>query len=542
MAVAAHDTVLIAARGTGKSEGGDAPYIIRNVWEMPGSFGGLITPSYAKGWANTLPAIIHALQEWGYKPGIHFYVGRKAPESAQFAQPKRPVFSTAWHNSIHFWNGTLLTLISFNNSMSANSMSLDWLIGPEAKFLDYDKIKSEVNPANRGNITLFGDCPHHHATFYSTDMPTTKSGRWLLDARKKVDGGHINLLRNIYRRLVVCKTAYLSEPSESRLRELNALRRDLDMARKYRPVGDGREFTAFVGMYDIFDNLEVVGEDYIREMYRDSPPLVWRTAFMNEELVKVENGFYAALDDAIHFYIPKDDGHTDRMRDVKGQALAGTCLEDDDVDYGRPLHIAFDANAAISSMVIGQFYPERDLLKVIRSAFVKSPGLLSDLVKGFCKYYLPFLKRQVFFYYDHTFVWSTAQSADSYADVIRRGLREAGWKVTDVCVGQAPPHAWKYEGINRSLRGAPGKMRLRFNLMNNEYLHIAMQQAGVRQGRNGFEKDKSAERMPDSPQSPDEYKTHITDAFDTLWYGVGFFVPGSGASADGLGYVVLGGR
>ena len=69
----------------------------------------------------------------------------------------------------------------------------------------------------------------------------------------------------------------------------------------------------------------------------------------------------------------------------------------------------------------------------------------------------------------------------------------------------------------------PGYLTIRFNLLNNEFLKIAMEQTGVRQGRNGFEKGKSPESTPDSAEEPDEYKTHITDAFDTLWYGMNFY-------------------
>ena len=72
MAISAHDEYIIASRGTGKSEGIDARFILRNVWEMPGSLGGLISPSYAKAWGNTLPAICKALAEWGYYQNIHY--------------------------------------------------------------------------------------------------------------------------------------------------------------------------------------------------------------------------------------------------------------------------------------------------------------------------------------------------------------------------------------------------------------------------------------------------------------------------------------
>ena len=48
MMVSAHHEYVVAARGTGKSEGLDARFILRNVWAMPGSMGGLISPTYAK--------------------------------------------------------------------------------------------------------------------------------------------------------------------------------------------------------------------------------------------------------------------------------------------------------------------------------------------------------------------------------------------------------------------------------------------------------------------------------------------------------------
>lgn len=300
MAIAAHDEYWVCSRGTGKSEGLDARFIIRNVWSMPGSTGALISPSYAKAWGNTLPAIIHALAEWGYIEGIHFFVGRRAPLSANFGKPKRPPLQTAWGNCIHFWNGTVLVVLSFSQGMSANSMSLDWVIGPEAKFLDYDKIKSEVDPANRGNLQDFNQCPWHHSVLYSTDMPTLKAGRWILDKINDMNPVHINLIRNLYREMKL--TECLPEQTPYTQRKYKELRHDLMLARKYQaPVkpmrGKTREYTVYYGEYDIFDNMEVVGKDYIWQMYRNVPSLIWRTAFMNERLFRVANGFYSALND-----------------------------------------------------------------------------------------------------------------------------------------------------------------------------------------------------------------------------------------------------
>lgn len=531
MAVSAHDEYIVAARGTGKSEGIDARFIIRNVWAMPGSTGALISPTYSKAWGNTIPAICHALSQWGYIEGLHYFVGRKAPASAGFRLPKRKPLRDAWSNCIHFWNGTIMVVLSFNQGMSANSMSLDWIIGPEAKFLNYDKIKSEVNPANRGNKQYFGDCPWHHSVLYSTDMPTSKMGRWILEKENEMSRPHINFIKNLYSEIK--RYEAMPEQTEHVQRQIRELRADLKAARRYqKPVkpqtGKEVEYTVFYSEYDIFDNLEIVGKDFIWQMYRDSPPLIWRTAFMNERLLKVANGFYSALDDNLHFYIPSDNGRFN----LSNRSDRSTCLCDGDLYYDKTLYIAFDANAAICSCALGQVINNE--FKTIRSFFVKTPQKLQDLVQDVCDYYVPKLKKDLVVYYDHTFVWTTGTTGESYIDTITRIFEKNHWNVTAVYVGQAVRHDWKHQQIDLALKGDPSLLFPTFNLMANEYLKLAMEQTGVKQGKNGFEKDKSAEALPDSPDNPDETKTHITDAWDTLFVGIQFYYTEPGRSDSGV--------
>lgn len=524
MAISAHDEYLICARGTGKSEGLDARFIIRNIWEMPGSMGALISPSYIKAWANTLPAICHALGSWGYKIGTHYYIG-KAPKSANFKMPKRQPLSDAWSNCLHFWNGTIMVVLSFTQAMSANSMSIDWMIGPEAKFLDYDKIKSEVNPANRGNRQYFGDCPHHHSVMYTTDMPTSKRGKWILDKENEMDSKHIQFIRNLYKELKMYER--LPEQTTHTKRQIKLLRSDLDTARTYQIPktqlqGKDREYTTFFGEYDIFDNLEVVGKDFVWQMYRDSPPLIWRTAFMNERIFRTANGYYPSLSD-IHFYIPKDGGTFSKLQGNFAAVGKCGCLADGDLDYDQPLHIAFDANASICTAVIGQIDGNRMMTR--KEFYVKTPSRLKDLCKLIIEYYAPFLKKEIIFYYDHTFVWTSANNPNSYADTIIHTFEALNWKIHSVYIGQQPPHDWRYENIDMALKGEPGLLFPQFNEYNTEHLRIAMDQTVTKVGKNTFEKDKSPEKLADTPDNPDEHKTHITDAWDTLFVGMNFYCP-----------------
>lgn len=98
-------------------------------------------------------------------------------------------------------------------------------------------------------------------------------------------------------------------------------------------------------------------------------------------------------------------------------------------------------------------------------------------------------------------------------------------------IGQAAKHDWKHLNIDRTLKGDPEFLWIQINLHQNEFLKIAMEQTGIRQGKNGFEKDKTPEGTEDTPDAPDQFKTHVTDAFDTLWLGMNFFFrePNSGS-------------
>ena len=114
----------------------------------------------------------------------------------------------------------------------------------------------------------------------------------ILDKIDEMSLAHINLIRNLYKKVQEYKRKPLTDHV---VRMIKEYQHDLDLARKYQPPikpqqGKTKEYTVFYGEYDVFDNLEVLGEDFIWQMYRNSPPLIWRTAFMNERLFRVQNG------------------------------------------------------------------------------------------------------------------------------------------------------------------------------------------------------------------------------------------------------------
>lgn len=519
MVVDAKDEFIVGSRALGKSEGFDARRSIKNIFSMPRSNGAILSPTYSKLLQNTLPAMAHGWERWGYIRNVHYYIGRKAPRTAGFQTPYIEPFS--YEHVIHWFNGSIMHLISFDRAMSTNSMSLDYVIGPEAKFLNFDKIKNEVNPALRGNRQYFKDCHLHGGSFYSTDMPTSKSGMWILDKQNEMDSDLIDLIKLTY-------LEYISHKDKNTVhhnREAKRLKDELTWLRSK---------ALYYAEFNVFDNLEVLGEEWIAKQKRDLPALIFRTAILNERLKKVPNGFYSSLEENIHFYTPPAAEHIEELNYTR---FKSSCIWDTDIHPDLPLRIANDYNAAINSLVCGQKINNE--MRTLKSIFVKTPLKLADVVQNFCDYYTLRINRDVIYFFDSTAIFENPVSGKSFSDIVISVLTANNFRVTPVYIGQPISHAMKHEYINLALKGDPSYLHLRFNLHNNEYLKIALEQAGIKIGRNGFEKDKSAEKEPDSPEQPDEVKTHITDAWDTLFIGSQFYdvaVSSAGNAADFIGH------
>lgn len=504
MRVGAKHSYIVASRGVGKSEGIDAPWLLRNTFAMPRSAGAILSPTYGKLLRNTLPAVFSSLERLGYLRNVHYFIGRKPPKQYGFQSPIINPFDYSY--VICWFNGSIQHLLSFDRPMSANSMSLDYVAGFEAKYLNYEKIVQEVLPANRGNLNYFSDCPWHHGSLFSTDMPTSKMGLWILDKQKDHDQDLIETIKDLqieYKRLTT------SGKNKPRLKEIQ---RDLVMFRR---------MATFYAEYNVFDNLEFVGDEWIAQQKRDLPPLIFQTAILNRKLRKVANGFYSALNRRIHCYSSYNNQHLD-MIDYDF-AKANDHRADGDYNPELPLLIAMDYNAAINSLVVGQL--DNGVLRTIKSFFVKTPRKLKECVQDFCDYYHHVTNRNVVFYYDSTAIFDTPLDAISYADTVITTLNANNFVSENIYVGQQLKHHVKHNYIDRALKGDPEYPFPQFNEDNNEYLLIALEQTGIKIGPRGFEKDKSAEKEPDSVENPDETKTHITDAWDTLFVGCKFYPP-----------------
>lgn len=506
--IGANTTVIVAGRRTGKTDSIAAPFVLRNMQRMPGSTGGIVVPTFKHGLTNTIPGLLAAWKRWGFLPGIHYVVGRRPPKS--FAKPITEPHD--YEHVISFYNGSIAVIISQDRQGSSNSLTLSWLLIDEAKFIDYQKLKDETLPANGGIKSYFGKHSFNHSIMILSDMPQTNKGSWFLSYKDKMDP---ELIRTIE------ATLYEIWRVKERIRNLNANDRPVPdhlkgyLRRLDRSLNKMRSVAVYYREYSSIENLQLLGENYIKQMKRDLTPLTFQTSILCQRIGIAKDGFYSSMREA-HKYDANDNAYLDSLGyDLNPDSIDSRA--DADVDPDAPICIGMDYNANINWIVAGQ--PKGRRLDVVKSFYVKFERKIPALIGDFCRYYSSHRNKTVIFYYDSTALGSNyAVNDQDFHYVVTHEFERNGWTVQSVYIGSPMRHDEKYLLINQAFAG---KQRLIpfFNRNNNQDLILAVQSAGVSRGRNGFRKDKSAEKLAESEESLLEHRTDGSDAFDTLFIG-----------------------
>lgn len=524
--IGANTTVIVAGRRTGKTDSIAAPFVLRNMQRMPGSTGAIVVPTFKHGLTNTLPGLFAAWERWGFRKGIHYVVGRRPPKSFG-----KPITEPAdWEHIISFYNGSIAVIVSQDRSGSSNSLTLSWVLVDEAKFIDFQKLKDETLPANGGIKSFFGRHSFNHAIMILSDMPQTQKGSWFLRYKDKMDVELIETIKG---------TIFEIWKTKERIRRLRTESKPVPcylrsyLRRLDTNLNKMRSVAVYYKEYSSIENLQLLGENYIKQMKRDLTPKTFQTSILCQRIGITKDGFYSSMREN-HKYNDSDFDYLDSLGYDFDKSLLD-CRADKDVNPLAPICIGMDYNANINWIVAGQSNGRR--LNVIKSFYTKFERKIPALIDDFCSYYANHQNKTVIYYYDATALGSNyAVNNQDYHWVVMHEFQRHGWDVIDVYLGNPMRHSEKYLLINQ---GFAGKQRLMpfFNRQNNDDLILAIQSAGVTRGRNGFKKDKGGEKLGESEENLLEHRTDGTDAFDTLYIGCEKF-PQSALSRVSVGGIM----
>jgi hypothetical protein len=516
--IGANISVIVAGRRTGKTDSIAAPFVLRNMQRMPGSTGGIVVPTFKHGLTNTLPGLFAAWKRWGYIRGVHYVIGRKPPKT--FAKPI--IEPAEYEHVISFYNGSCAVIISQDRPGSSNSLTLSWLLIDEAKFIDYNRLKEETLPANGGIKSHFGKHSCNHSILILSDMPQTQKGSWFLHYKDKMDTEVIRGIEGL---------VYDIWKLKERMKSIKASGKDVPKAMVYqlrhkdKQLNQLRSVATYYKEYSSIENLQLLGENYIRQMKRDLTPLTFQTSILCQRIGIAKDGFYSSMREK-HKYDASNFEYLDEIAqsfygDENCSMVNVQCSMDSRADRDcnplAPICIGMDYNANINWIVAGQ--PSGRRLNVLKSFYVKFERKLPALIDDFCRYYAFHQNKTVIFYYDTTALGSNyAVNEQDFRWVIIHEFERHGWTVNDIYLGNPMRHDEKFLLINQAFQGKQRLMPF-FNRQNNDDLILAVQAAGVTRGRNGFHKDKGGEKLAETEEDLLEHRTDGTDAFDTLFIG-----------------------
>lgn len=340
--IGANTTVIVAGRRTGKTDSIASPFVLRNMQRMPGSTGGIVVPTFKHGLTNTLPGLFAAWKRWGYINGIHYVVGRKPPKGF-----KRAITEPSdYEHVVSFYNGSVAVIISQDRPGSSNSLTLSWLLVDEAKFIDYEKLKEETLPANGGIKSYFGHHSFNHSIMILSDMPQTQKGSWFLHYKDKMDVELIEAIKGTIHEIwrIKARIKQLRENGEPVPDYLKGHLRRLDTN-----LNKMRSVAVYYREYSSIENLQLLGESYIKQMKRDLTPKTFQTSILCQRLGIAKDGFYSSMREG-HKYNASDFKYLDSLGyDFSPDAMDSRA--DSDVNREAPICIGMDYNANINWII-----------------------------------------------------------------------------------------------------------------------------------------------------------------------------------------------
>lgn len=446
--------MFLGGRGSGKTTT-ESFEQYRYMQAMPRSRGFLASSTYGQLLTSTLPAVEAKWAEFGLIEGEDYVVGTKPPPGFTkcLDEPRK------YENVISFANGRRVQMLSMDRPDTQRGGTYTDGAVDEAALVPYEHVAKVLIPSLRGFVREF-PTPLRGVLRSYTSIPWKPSGYWTLDYEEKAH----------------------AQPDLYTFVEANA-----------------------------YDNVDVLGEDYIKRLESELPWLEFLVEVMNQRIRKIPEAFYHKFDADKHTYTAKYL-YMDGPRGIETQGVADTNYDTDSL-----LDISFDFSGYFNCATVWQegIYRDgtnrRSVEHCIHQFYVKNAeGKVAELVDKICAHYERHGNKLVR-------LWGEPRGHDPKPDTPRTLFQQIcdrftmkGWRVEiRVKPGQVKAHKERCMYMNEVLgEELPALPLIRFNDITCKDVIIAMQVTGV---KDDYQKDKSMERNRLFPQ---EQAPHFTDTVD----------------------------
>lgn len=522
--------VDIEGRGAGKSFS-VSRVIDRNVRNMPRGITTITQKTYGQALTRTLPSTFKGLEQMGYIRDLSYVIRCKPPE--HFAAPHEKILDH--QHTITFSNGHTLLLLSQDRAGASRGPNIDFEIVDEALTINKEQYDAEVSPTNRANMEIFGKkspnpLPYHNGYLFTSSMPPTRDGRWLLDyANYFTKEKQINIFQ-IWNRLVKLQLELLKTDDP---KIFSQIWNETMRLRKQIIPFQSKDHVLFK-LANAFDNIQSLGLSYLKREYKKLPLFIFLVEMMNMFIDKVQGCYYPINDQKHIYYGAVNNSHILDIAENTKHDFAELenidCRHDTDRDNNLPLELSFDWGVSISLMTVAQELPfdpatgDRVPTDCTINEFFTKPDedskltMVDELIDIFCTYYAYHKHRTIYYYKDRHGDKRHPNSKTTYNQQAIARLQRKGWNViTQVHRREEPPQHDKYlMWMNILKETNPAYPRWRINGLRCKYTIISMSNTEVMEREGKFCKNKKSENV-NSGVLPEE-ATHFGDAVDKrMW-------------------------
>jgi hypothetical protein len=516
----AHSTYVVAGRGSGKTTEILAVRLYEAIHALPGCTIVLYGKSYQQLLLNTLKELFLGWERIGFKrynPNTkagHFVIRKMPPENwpKPHRMPELPEYT------IFFYNGACIQLMS--EDVVNNGGSYQYFAADEFRFLNPDKLKQLL-------LTLRDDTFCKGSDYFMgvtmvTDQPDKVSQQWLFDFEKECDMEQIELIQEAQLEVECLRNDKLNAQSESTKDKIQT-----EINKWEKELKELRKDSVYFLETSTIDNVYGVGVEYINRQKRLLDDETFGISILGKRKKKGSKAFYPNFNEAKHTYIQFDNAYLESIHLDYSRAIKQTCLQDADIYRDRGLDVTVDSGGSINVLLCGQL--QGDTYRVLKGMFV-TPGMdknIEDLAQDWCDYYEPHPTKTVQFIYDQTDMGRHSVAKHTPADAFMNVLLKNKWRIKKTYYPVVPDPINRYEFCRRLFSETENHLpKIRINAQHCDNLITGLDSTQTREGRTGFEKDKSLEKKEHLPQ---EKLTHFPDAFDKLVHPLSFI---DGASED----------
>ena len=507
--VRANETYMLAGRGTFKTSRGIALYVVDMVYEMPRSTGVGVGLSFEHLGDNTIPPLLKALEEFGFRNGEHYVIGRRPPK--EWPRPYGGILNDKYDHVMSWHNGTCIYLVSLIKKASANGISAQWGFFDEVKFMDEKELTDEIFPIFRGTEEakkLYSSSSGYLSKFFATDKKADPVKiKWLLNKRRLVKPELVEIVVTLQLHLNELKLKYGTAGVNNR----QVMRREIfDIEQKLTRLRQNMVYVAEVSAYDV---VYAHGEAWLKDKRRNSKQYEFEITYENKDPDKPGESFYPDFSPAIHCH-----------------DLAN------DIDPNKAFIIATDYQHSIAPISVAQIgmLPGNDYISLnyvdnlyampdyepegltAEERLQAISGELQEAVQLFCDRYRNHQNKKVYYVFDQTATGKRV-NADQYFVIVKKILKRNKWKVIDVYTAEAPEHYMKHQDSREWLTEKnDDNLPIRINNRCTKLIiSITGTAATIKNGKT--QKLKTDEKHHNMDQSE---TTHFSDTFDMINHAV----------------------